>query len=205
MTWNFTPFAFLLLIPGLVSVAFAIYAWRRGRLSTTSPFMFLMISSALWSLIHVGEILGADLFTKLFWAKAQYLGGVFTPVAWLMVGLQYTNRKRWLTLRSLVGLSVVPVGVLVLTWTNDWHGLIWEETHIKEAGPFSVLGVTHGPAFWVWVAYSYSLLLVGTGCLLAMVMRSPRFYLGQRLALISSVMFPWLANVAYFQGNPDDR
>jgi len=200
MTWSFTPFAFLLLLPGLATVAFVIYVWRRGRLAMAWPFLFLSISSALWTLIHVGEIVGADLFTKLFWAKAQYIGSVFVPVAWLTVGLQYTNRKKWLTRRNVMALSIIPVCALVLTWTNDWHGLIWKDTYIKDAGPFSVLGVTYGPAFWAGLAYSYLLLVVGTGCLLVMVVRSPRFYLGQRLALISSVMVPWLANVLYFQG-----
>ena len=200
MTWHFTPFALLLLIPGLVAAAFAISVWRGARLSMASPFLFLSISSAAWALAHGGQIMGADLFTKLFWSKAQYLGSVFVPVAWLIVGLQYTNRGKWLTRRNLIGLSIVPVCTLILTWTNDWHGLIWKDTYIKDAGPFSVLGVTHGPAFWAGVAYSYVLLVVGTGCLLVMVVRSPRFYLGQRLALISAVMFPWLANVAYLQG-----
>ena len=200
MTGQVTPFAFLLVIPGLVTLALAIYVWRRGRRSMASPLLFLSISSALWALAHVGEIMGADLSTKLFWAKAQYFGSVFVPVAWLTVGLQYTNRRKQLTVRKVTGLSVVPICVLVLTWTNDWHGLIWRETYVKEAGPFSVLGVTYGPAFWAWLAYSYVLLVVGTGCLLAMVVRSPRFYLGQRLVLISSVMLPWIVNVAYLQG-----
>ena len=200
MTWSFTPFVFLLVVPGLVAMSSAAYAWRQGRLALASPFMFLTLSSALWALIHVGEIVGGDLSTKLFWAKAQYLGIALVPVAWLTVGLQYTNRQHWLTRRNLVWLSIIPVWVLVMTWTNDGHGLIWRETSVKEAGPFSVLGVTYGPAFWVGLAYQYALLVVGTGLLLTMVVRSPRFYLGQRLVLIAAVMFPWLANVAYFRG-----
>ena len=113
MTWYFTPWSFLLVLPGLVAVAYGIYVWRRGRLSMAWPIVFLSTSSALWALIHVGEVMGADLSTKLFWAKTQYVGSVFVPVAWLTVALQYTNRQRWLNSRNVVGLSIVPVCALV--------------------------------------------------------------------------------------------
>ncbi len=196
MSWEYTHYVLPLLLPGILSGLMAIRIWPRAR-AGAKPLIALMVATAIWSLGHAAEIMGADLAGKTLCTKFQYLGIVALPVAWLSVALQHAGRGQAITRRLLVVLSALPVAALVLVWTNEWHGLIWRDTWVAETGPVSVLSVEHGPAFWVFIAYAYVLYLGGGLLLAATAFRSPRLYLGQRMVLLLALALPFIANVMY--------
>ena len=196
MSWGFTPYVLPLLLPGVMAGALALYIWPRAQ-ARAKPLIALMIAGAVWSVGHAAELMGADLFTKLFCTQLQYFGIVVLPVAWLAVALQHSGKAHAMTRRALVLLMIIPAAALALVWTNEWHGLIWRDMSLHSAGPFSVLAVVHGPGFWAWIAYSYTLFLVG-GILLGLTaFHSPALYLGQRVVLLLALAFPWAANLLY--------
>jgi len=203
MDWQDTPFTLPLLVAATVSAALALYAWRRRSAPGGLPFIGLMLAIAVWSLGYALELAGADLVTKLFWARAQYLGIVLVPVAWLAFALQYTDRSRWLTHRRLLLMVLVPLLTLLLAWTNDVHHLIWSRADLYRHGAFSVLALTYGPMFWVFAAYTYLALLLGSFLLLQSLFYAPRLVRWQTIALLIAVLAPWGGNLLYLSGlNP---
>ena len=125
MHWQSTPYALPLLIATAISAAVAIYAWQRRSASGAKALALLMLAVAEWSLGYALELGSADLPTKIFWAKVQYLGIVILPLAWLAFALHYAAREQWLTIPKLALLAIEPLVVLRLVWTNEAHGLIW--------------------------------------------------------------------------------
>ena len=85
---------------------------------------------------------------------------------------------------------MMPLLTMLLAWTNNGHGLIWSDTRLDTRGSFSMLYLAYGPLFWVWVIYSYSLVLLGSLLFLQMLVRLTHLYRRQAVALLIDRLFP---------------
>ncbi|MBI4630592.1 MAG: PAS domain S-box protein [Chloroflexi bacterium] len=200
MNLPFPTHLFLLFISPVITVALAIYAWRRRATHGAVSLVLLTLALTEWSLGYALEIAGADLPTKIFWGKIQYVGIVAVPYLWLIFTCQYSNHDKWLTRHNMALLSIVPLITLALALTTDSHGLIWKETHVNRSGDISTLGVLYGFWFWIHSAYSYILLLVGTILIIRSIASVHGLYRGQSIALIIAVLAPWAGNILYLLG-----
>ena len=192
---QFAPYAIPLVITAAISAGLALYSRRRYLAAGTGWFALLMLAVSVWSLSYALELSGDDLSDKLFWSKVEYLGIATIPALWLAFALQYTGRERWLTRRNWLVLSVEPAVTLLLVWTNEFHGLIWQSTKLNAGGPF--VDFKHGPFFWVHVAYSYVLLALGTWLLAQAFIKSQRLYRRQVAILLLGLLAPWVGNALY--------
>jgi PAS domain S-box-containing protein len=198
--WQYTPYALPLIITAATAVALAFFAWRRRPVAGATAVAWLMLAVTEWALGYLLELGVADLGTKVFWARVQYLGIVTMPMAWLVFVLQYTGAKRWLARRNLALLAIEPLVVLSLVWTNDVHGLIWSSVRLDTGGPFPMLVHTYGAGFWGHAVYSYVLILLCTLLLIHVLFRTPCLHRGQASALLIGAIAPWVANVVYIFG-----
>ena len=203
MNWQYTPYLLPLVITAAISATIAFLAWRRRPAPGAMPLVYLMLAVCEWSLGYAVGMASADLPAKVFWAKVQYFGIVSVPIMWLFLVLQYTHLERWLTRRNRLLLAIMPLLTLLLAWTNESHSLIWSDIRLDTSGSFSVLYLSYGAFVWVWVIYSYSLILLGSVLLLQALVRSPHLYRGQTGALLIGALAPWVGNVLRISGlNP---
>ena len=172
----------------------AIYAWWRG-VHNSRALIVLKVALFVWLVGYGFEIGSLDLGSKVFWSQVQYLGIVTVPTAWFVFAMVYTGRGRWIKPLTIALLAAVPLVTLALVWTNGLHGLIWERTAIGPGGTF--LALEYGPWFWVNVAYSYSMVLIGAGLIISGMSRAVYLYRRQSLALLVAVVLPLLGNVFY--------
>src|SRR5947209_11993136 len=197
MHWQYTPYVLPEVISGAISLWLVITTWRRRSAPGAMPFIVLLLGAAEWSLGYAVELGSPDLPSVIFWNNVEWLGVVLLPPAWLAFALQYTGRARWLTRPMIVLLAIVPLVTLLLIWTNDMHGLIRSNSRLDNSVPFSALVSTNGGWFWVFVMYTYVLLLLGTlliGSFIRTLMRSASLYRGQAIALLIAVIAPWIGN-----------
>jgi hypothetical protein len=136
---QYTPYVIPLAVSALIAAALALVAWRRHEVPAALPFGFLSLSIFEWSVGYGLELTFAELPAQVIWAKIEYFGIVSVPLVWLAFALTYTGRERWLTLRKLLLLSIVPLITLTLVWTNDWHGLVWSQTAARSFGAASIM------------------------------------------------------------------
>jgi PAS domain S-box-containing protein len=203
LNFSYTPYALPLIGTAIIASLLCLYAWRHRKVSGAIPFALLTFAITEWSLTYALEIAGADLPTKIFWGQIQYFGIVTAPLAWLLFALQYTHREKWLTYRNIALISLEPLITVILAFTTQLHGLIWNDMSLNRAGQFLALDVSHGSWFWVHTAYSYGLMLAGTLLLLRWIGRLPELYRNQAGALLIGVITPWLGNIIYISGlNP---
>jgi PAS domain S-box-containing protein len=197
MDWLYTPFTVILLALAAFAVALAQYAWHRRSAPGAIAFTMLMLAVAQWEVGYAFEIGFRDLPTTLFWAKAQYLGIVTVPVAWLLFALHNSAHPPRRSDQLAAGLSVVPLVTLLLTWTNEAHGLIWSRVGLDPASSLSVLDVSYGPWFWVHTLYSYGLITIATALLLQRLIRGPALYRRQVAVMLGGIVAPWIGNALY--------
>jgi PAS domain S-box-containing protein len=195
MQWQEDPYTTPLLVAATITLGLAVFAWRRRSAPGATAFVVLMLGVALWSLTYALRLASGDLDAKLIWAKARYLGIVVVPAAWLVFALQQTGRGGWLTVRRTALLAFEPLAILLLVWTNDWHGWYWSDTWLNDQGAFVTFGSAHGWAFWIHAAWSYLLLLGGACLLVRSVSRSSRLYRLQAAIMLAAALAPLAANV----------
>jgi PAS domain S-box-containing protein len=198
-----TLYVIPLLFAAALSGALSLYALRHRRAVGSLGFATMTLAVTVWALGYAFEIAGADLATKIAYAKLEYLAIVLVPVAWLVFALQFSQRQHWLTHRIIVLLLVVPSATWLLAISNETHRLIWHDTSLDDSGPFLALQVSHGGWFWVHFGYSYLLLLLGTILIGIAAVRTTHIYRRQALAVLLATLFPWVGNVLYVTGrNP---
>ena len=209
MHWQSIPYVLPVFASAVVSAWLALSAWRRRPKPGALPFSLLMLAVAQWSLGYALELVSADLATKLFWDNVAWLGAVCAPAAWLVFALEYTGRTKLLTRRNVIILTLEPLVTLLLVWINGLHGLINNSVNLNTSGPFSSLVFTYGTWFWINIAYSYLLLLLGTLLICSLIqtfMRTASLYRGQIGALLIAVTVPWIGNaLTIFGWNPFPR
>jgi PAS domain S-box-containing protein len=184
-----------LYVAAVVSFALALLAWRRRSTEGSSAFALLMAAAAEWALAYALSLTsdGADL--KLFWIRVRYLGIVIVPGAWLAFALFQTGRGKRVTRRNLILLTIEPLLILLLVWTNEWHHLYWAKVTLERFGPFTLIEATPGIFYWVHVAYSYLLIVYGSALFIQMVVRSPHLYRQQSLAVLIGAIGPLIGDV----------
>lgn len=194
MIWQQTPYTIPLIVASVVSIALGIYIWgyrpsTRGRITS-----IVILANSWWMLTYALELAGADLSTKVFWDKLQYLGIVVVPTGWFIYTLFYTGREKWLTSKRLMLLSFIPLITLVLALTNDYHRLLWSTYTLLDT-PFVVLHNTYGVWLWFFITYSYTLIFIGIILLIQMFVYSRPLYRWQTSTLIFGAWIPWIASV----------
>lgn len=195
-SFQYTPYAIPLALAALIAAVLAIYIWDRRRVTAAKPAVALMVALFVWSAGYMLEFMGAELETKLFWAKIQYFGIATLPLASFLFALVFSGRGIWLTTSKLVALVILPLVTLVLALSNESHNLIWSDWNIKTLmGNTSVLHFEYGAFFWINTLFAYGLLIAGTVLIVQALLRRPAVYRGQIISVLVGIAFPSVTNV----------
>jgi PAS domain S-box-containing protein len=190
-----SPLIFSALLGPLLAMAIA----RRWNTPGAKAMITLLLAASLWSAGYAAEIVSQDLTSKLFWAKFQYFGIVSIPPAWFCFAILYLGSPGWTKHPWLyrVLLAIIPVITVGLVWTNEVHFLIWKQMYLEAVGPVPMLVIEHGPWFWIYIAYCYTLLLLGSVRLAWGLLGSGRLYRWQIGLALVAILIPWLGNLLY--------
>ena len=189
--------AVMLLASAAITLWLAVYAWRRRSTTGALYFSLLMTAVSLWSVSHLLEILTVHPTWRLIWSNATFFGVTTVPVFWFLFILEYTGRTRGLSRLKIAALFVEPLIILILIWSNFYHGLFRQGMVLDLTGALPKAQMIYGPAFWVHTAYSYSLFVVSNVLLIIAFVRAPHLYRRQSGIMLIGAFVPWLANLFY--------
>ncbi len=200
MQWQNNPYFIPLIIAGLISLVNALVVSQRRGVAGSLPLLGMLLSLTGWSFAYAFELASSSLAWQLFLTKVQYLGIVCTPVFFLLFTLEYARQRQFLKRGIIYWLWLIPLITLVLVWTNDFHALIWSKISQKDGGGFYLLSLEHGIAFWVWAAYSYICLLLGSIILVRRAASSPPELKPQSYILVFGLGITLMGNIIYLAG-----
>jgi PAS domain S-box-containing protein len=115
----------------------------------------------------------------------------------LRFAFQYTGQDKWLTPRTNLFLSVIPIATLLLNWTNEWHGLYYSNVEVGISNGIPVLVLTKGIWYWVHIANFYTSFTIMVLLILRMCWRRGSLYLSQALTIVLGALPPCIGNVLY--------
>ena len=195
MTVN--PYAMLLIASGLMTIGLAPIAWKRKQVQGAKWFALMLAAVGLWSLTYALELMATAPSTKLFWIKIEYIGIVSLAPLWLMFSLTYTHKDKWGSGWSRYVIWIVPIISYLLVLSNDYHHFHYLDVSYSIGTPGYQLEITHGPGFYLFTAYSYILLLIGTIALIWAIINFPEVYRKQSSAIFIGALIPWIVNFIY--------
>ena len=191
----------IMFFAGVMSVALAVISWRQ-KSSGGLYFVLLMAVIAEWAFTSVGELSALSSSAKIAWSKLEYIGIVNLPVLWMLFVAQYTQRIHWFTRARLLLFWILPLLTLGLVMSNEWHRLIWVSTLPVSSQMGAPIIYEHGPAFWVFLVYTYGLFVLGTIWLIHFALRSNRLFRRQVVIMVSAALFPIFGNLIYVIFDP---
>lgn len=195
MNTQFIPTSLISLSAIYAGVGILIRGKRPGLAIT--PFAWMMFSIAIWSLGYGFELMAPDLSGKIFWAKIEILGVSSLPIFLFFFCTVYTGRNYLLNTWNRVLIWIIPVITVILTWAVPTQSLIWRKISIGFSGPLSYLVIDFGIWMWLYVAYSYMLILLGSIFLFLEVLHSPKPYNIQAGVVLLGTLFPWVGSFLY--------
>lgn len=160
------------------------YSLRHRRLSMALPFGLLMIAAGLWSLFYTLEITLADPQSKIWLAKARFIGLAPLSTLWLMVGIEHIKPKSPKSRKIYGLLSILPICVIVLSLTSSHHNVFRYAYGISTNRHFSLVTFKNGTLFWIYAIYSYST-AIATGFILQRNFRTHNIIKRRQAVLIS--------------------
>ncbi|MBI5670818.1 MAG: GAF domain-containing protein [Chloroflexi bacterium] len=173
-----------------------IYARQRRAVRGASWFAMLAFACAWVLLLYAFESLaGANLAVYLTFSKFEYVGLTFIPLAWLGFALHFSGMAWRVQRHHVVALMVIPLITITLAWTNEWHGLIWAQPRFDLSTQPPLFTPVYGVWFWVYLAYSYLVFLVGSLMLIRLALLSWRLHRAQAVLILIATVVPWMTNL----------
>ncbi len=179
--------SFLVLLFGLMSAFFAVYAWRNRATRGSHMFAIFMTSMTVYVLGYSMELASLDISTMLFWSNIEYLGIFSFPTLFLIFVLQYTGRDKWVTWKNILLLFTIPLVLLAAKFTDNTFHLVYSNTWVDTSNQIPLLGFTRGPLYPLSI---YSIVPVIIGIILLLIKRSttlPLYRIQTTLITISAV------------------
>lgn len=197
MNWTISPFAVPLILGAPILLTIVAVAWQRRHQPGATPLAIVSLATLIYSLGYVGELGASALEGVKFWLPIEYIGAAAAPVlAFCIVWLYIQQHQR--NARPIgVFFAIVPAITLLLAFTNDHHGLIWQDMHLIEQSGQLMFDFTPGAWYWVKVAFDWSLMAAGLALILIAAARTSGLYRRQYLLMSLAFVPPFAFNVAY--------
>lgn len=194
-----------LLVISIFILAASLYYTVNHRSTRGARPLVLILSGALfWVLFRLVYGLAPDYQIALNGYRIMFLGVPLVVLGWLLFALEYTGRDHLVNRYSVAALSIEPLAVYGMVWTNTSYSL-WNtvaakgETYlqdgVQQTCQEAICFVSNGEGFMIHTIYSYVLLAVGAALVLIRVYRADEVQRAQAGAMVVGVAAPLLGNV----------
>lgn len=102
-------YAVSLVISACISLIITLVALKRRTAPGASGLVFYTLCCAVWAGTYAVRWMTSDIAAQIFWLDATPFGVVGLSTAFLIFALQFTERSRFITRRSLTLFGIVPV------------------------------------------------------------------------------------------------
>ena len=197
-----TPFALAQFISAGTSIIVTFICWKRRNVRGGKLLLLLFIAISEWTFCNGMEAAATLQEKKIFWSQLAYIGVQTSPVLLMLFALSYTGRKINFKVIEILLLFAIPILIIILAATNQVHGLLWVGFSPGPEGTNSLI-YHHGPAFWLSMAYVFTMVTFATTFIIISAVNSQKIYRIQSYILLLTAVMPWVGTILYiFNINP---
>ena len=202
-SWQFTPLAIFYFIAAIISFSLSIFVWKMRDVNGKTYFRFLTLFTGIWTLGYTLMAFSADIGMKLIMLRVSYLGLICAVIFWLFFVLSYTNSDHWLTKKMKGLILIIPVLSFIQILTFQYHNFYYLSYEFIEVDGLLVFEKEYGPGFYIWILYSYFIVIAGGIILIRGIMNMPVKFRRQIFSIIFILIIILTPNFLYILGkNP---
>lgn len=198
-----TNIALILFVTSAINIIATYIGWQRRKTKGGLYFALGMMGATLWTLAGGFDYAAVPISLKIFFAKIESIGYHSALSLFTLFALSYAGHDDWLNKKWVKALFIlIPTTNILLTWTNELHGLVWTGFTRSDAGE-NVVVFEHGPGFSVIVITGYAMILTLIVTLWMASRRGSELSRRQARLLFLASLIPVVSNLLYlfeFQG-----
>jgi len=148
-------------------------------------------------LCNVFELVARTEYWTLNWAKSEHVWAAMIPLFWLLFVFDFTGHQKWTRFKVFWPLSVPSLVDVLLTYTNQFHHLIWTRERFFPVGNSLAMVVQHGPMFTAFIIADFLMLLGGIAIVQREFRRGNGFYRRQLIWITIGMVVPIAFSAVY--------
>jgi PAS domain S-box-containing protein len=196
INWEFTPLALPLFVGSLLMMIIAIVCWMRRSVVGALALMGVCAFAAAYAIGYGFELGATNVNDVLSMLKLQYLS-ILMPPLMLLVALRYSpNAPKTLPIIYLA-IFIIPSITIVLAFTNEYHGLIWNITELDRSYGYTRTIFDPGAWYPISIAYNTTLVALSAFLLIRASLKTRGLYSRQSAILALAVVFPLMTTLLY--------
>ncbi|WP_434522676.1 histidine kinase N-terminal 7TM domain-containing protein [Halorubrum sp. AS12] len=193
MDWQTTPYALLLFLTSLTTLALGLYGVvsvdEENRTPTVLAFVAVCVSASVWAGAYGVQLAAPTLDAKLAAYGVLHVGSTLVGPAWLAFAVSYAGRSDLLTRVSVAAMVAIPTALLVAFLTNP-ASLVLTDVSLVTRGTTALLETEKGPLYQLNLAYTYLIMTAGVALILSESLRSGRRVRRQAGLMVAGVIVP---------------
>lgn len=183
-SWQFTPPALLYLAATLLSFGFSIYAWQLRPVRGAILFSLMNSFTGIWSFGYLIGFFSALPTVKLFMLRVEYLGVIGTVTLWFFYIARYTHNDPLLSRKFILIISIIPALTFLQILTVRQHNFFYRSYEFVYDMGLLVSAKEYGPGFYLWIGYSYTIMIISVGLLVRGMFSMPDRFRNQIVLLV---------------------
>lgn len=195
MIYHFTNTSLIHIITALAAILNILLLWKFRKSPEVKFLIYLEFFVFIWAFAYSFEFASPDLNAKILWSKLSYLGIAFLPVCYFLFTTAFSRKRNIISSQNILLLLIIPVITIALVFTNEKHLLIWPSVTLDATK--NIAYYSHGVGFWIFYAYTETLLLLGLYNLANSIYKSKAYYKTQSGTLIVATLVPIIGNLMY--------
>ena len=186
MTVNLT---FFILAFAFIILVVLIYSLLRIKNRTKLHKHFIILD--ILFCVHILGLALQILMSKMniepiYFEYITYIGAMFTAVEFMMIAILFKDKNA--NPKKAHWLYLIPTILLAILWTNDLHHLFYIEYSTTFAGTI------YGPMLYVFMVYSYTLVLIAFIMITIKTIKQSGFFSVQTALVILGALVPVVFN-----------
>jgi len=190
------PFAALSLIATTINLLITKVAYDHRNQRGGWSFSGLMFAVSWWGFAAGMQYSAFDLDANIFWAKMLYFGIAQIPIWYTCFAWELSGNQHLITKRNMLLMSIVPVIIVLMVWTNDYHQFVWTDYTWIEKYQAWEYTKNWGLNIFI-VGYIYAWLLYGGFLIARETIRDIHEFFWQGIMLLAGIIIPWVMNFLY--------
>lgn len=185
-------------LTSVIGLSVACFIWRHRREAPGAYCLALaMVGILIWALSEGIEFWIGSPSLKIWCSKISYIGINLIGPAWFFFALHFRGRSDRVTWNRILLSAIIPVILIALVFTNEYHLLVWPRIDTIERTGYVLMRYEHGPLFWLNLVYCYVFLFSGAILVIRQALGLPRLYRIQSWTLICAAFIPWITSLIY--------
>ena len=194
--YTYVPGLWLYILSAVVLVIFMAAQLPRIHLPLARRIFYVLLTAFIWNFFLIFEFMVSSLELKLLYARIQYIGIIWLPLAWIALITELSSYRRNVWIFGLA--SIVPIFLMFVILFAPIPNFFWGVPTLEDTSIFPIVNFHYSNLYYVgFLPFTYLMLLISIIILWRNYGTNHPHYRRQKLLLTLALSFPGIINLLY--------